>query len=350
MNNVKKWLVFFLAVGAVFLAERGFADSMEKTGQLGMDTPRGLPNVSTRSENAGRVDLFADFLFWFASEETASIWTNVFSIGFNTSTFEAKGFDFDWDYGFRLGAGYNFVYDQWDTQLYWTWYRTQSHDSVSPKPNSTVIPEFEAGLLSRNNAAGAHIGWTIQLNMIDWELGRKYWVSNDLSLRPYIGLKGGWIDQSLRLRYEDLIVNNVNTDTVGKERLKNDFWGIGPVGGLNTKWRLRNFGTHFPSLFGDFSVATMWGTWKLHDRYRDETGLVSTTHFKTLTLGAIMFRGIVGVGWDAQFCRGKCHFATSLGYEMQLWVNQLRLSTLQLLPLHGDLTLQGITWNTRFDF
>ncbi|MBS0653750.1 MAG: hypothetical protein JSR39_09555 [Verrucomicrobia bacterium] len=350
MKNVKKWLVIFLAVGAVILAGEGFTDAVEASAEQRTDAPRGLPNVSTRTQNSGRVDVFADFLFWFASEEPASVWANVFSVGSNTSTFEPKDFEFDWSCGFRLGAGYNFAHDQWDTQLYWTWFRTQNHDSASPKPSSIVLPEFEAGLLSRNDASGAHIHWTIQLNMIDWELGRKYWVSKALCLRPFIGLKGGWIDQSLSLRYEDLIRNNVTTNNNGKERLKNDFWGIGPVGGLNTQWKLRDFGTHFPSLLGDFSVATMWGTWKLHDRYRDTTGLVSTTHFKTLALGAIMFRGFVGAGWDVQFCRGRCRFATSLGYEMQLWVNQLRLSTLQLLPLHGDLTLQGITWNSRFDF
>lgn len=319
--------------------------------QAHAETPSGLPNISTRTDvNSGNVDIFADFLVWFASEETASIWSNIFTVGNNTSSFEAKGLEFDWDCGFRLGAGYNFVYDQWDTQLYWTWYRTDERDNVAPQPNATVIPEFESGLLPGKNATSASIRWSLLFNMIDWELGRKFWVSKNLSLRPFIGLKGGWIHQSIQLQLSGLIVQNVLTTNFGKERLKNNFWGIGPSAGVNTLWRLRDFGTHFPSFFGDFSAAMMWGTWNLSDRYHDTIGDDITTRFKKLTLGEITFRGFVGVGWDVDIGKSNCHFATRLGYEMQLWINQLRLATLQLLPLHGDLTLQGITWNFRFDF
>jgi len=194
MKYMKNWLIFPIVLAALILTIRGHADSAASMEQYNKDMPRGLPNIPARAENSGEFDLFAEFLAWFASQETASVWTNVFSVGFNTSTFEAKNFDFDWDYGFRLGAGYNFAYDQWDAQLYWTWFRTENRDSVSSKSEATVIPEFEAGLLSGRNANSASIHWMILMNMMDWELGRKYWVSRDLSMRPFIGFKGGWID------------------------------------------------------------------------------------------------------------------------------------------------------------
>ncbi len=34
--------------------------------------------------------------------------------------------------------------------------------------------------------------------MLDWELGRSFYVSKHLSLRPHIGIKGGWISQHVR--------------------------------------------------------------------------------------------------------------------------------------------------------
>ncbi len=310
---------------------------------------RGLPNVSQRV--LGKWDLSADFLAWFVSEEASAVWADLLKVGDNTSSFGAPDFHFDWDFGFRVGAGYNFRYDQWDTQLYWTWFRTEAHQTKQISiTNGTIHPEFFAADLSDNLAQRAKIRWALLFNMFDWELGRSYWVSKGLSLRPFIGLKGGWIHQPIHVHYEDLIIAKVLTTDSGKEYAKNNFWGVGPLGGLNTKWKLRDFGTHYPSLFGDFSAATLWGTWNCANVYKNSTGADVVVNMKRLTLGALMFRGFLGIGWDVDFNKGRSHFATQLGYEMQLWLNQLRVPTSQLVPLHGDLTLQGLTFNCRFDF
>ena len=311
--------------------------------------------------SSGSWDLFADALVWYASEQTSAVWADIIKIGSNTSSFTPEDLAFTWDFGFRLGAGRNLEYDQWDTQLYWTRFRTEAHQSKRVFPEFIPIfgsvlvtqeirPEFFAGSLSNDTAQSAHISWDLLFNMFDWELGRCYWISQGVLLRPFIGLKGGWIDQSINLKYNDLIIANAPTDSSAKEHAKNNFWGIGPAGGVNTKWKLRNFGTHFPSLFGDFSAATLWGTWICKDGYNDTNGKKVSVHTKNSTLGALMLRGFVGAGWDVDFNKDREHFAVRLGYEMQLWVNQLRLSTSQLIRLHGDLTLQGLTFNCRFDF
>ncbi len=316
---------------------------------------RGQPNVSSRT--SGKWDLFADAFAWHASQQASSVWADIIKIGDNTSSFGAQNLSFDWDFGFRVGAGCNLEYDGWDTQLYWTWFRTTAHQTkdLSPKfigglVTEQIHPEFFAADLSDDFSAGASIRWTIRFNMFDWELGRCYWVSKALSLRPFVGIKGGWIDQTIHVKYNHLIIASAPTTLSSKETVKNNFWGVGPALGVNTKWKVRNFRTHYPSLFGDFSAATMWGTWNCHDVYNKSSGEKVTVSAKKLTLGALMFRGFAGVGWDVNFNKDRSHFAARIGYEMQLWVNQLRVATSQLVPLHGDLTLQGVTLNCRFDF
>ncbi len=356
---MKKLLLFHLVM--LMLVFKVYADVSGATSsdQPNKEQIRGLPNISPHT--SGNWDLFADTFVWYASEETSAVWADIIKIGENTSSFTPKDLTFNWDFGFRLGAGRNLEYDGWDTQLYWTWFRTESHQRVHVFPEfipiddsvlvtAQIKPEFFAASLSGNTAQTAHIRWALLLNMFDWELGRSYWISKGVLLRPFIGLKGGWIDQSIHLRYNKLIIANAPTADSGREHAKNNFWGIGPMGGLNTQWKLRNFGTHFPSLFGDFSVATLWGTWICNDVYKDTTGRKIPVHTRNSTLGALMFRGFMGIGWDVDFNKDRTHFATRLGYEMQLWVNQLRLSTSQLIRLHGDLTLQGVTLNCRFDF
>lgn len=320
---------------------------------------RGLPNISSSTSRGW--DLTVDALAWYASEQTTAVWADIFEIGSNTSSFAPQDLAFNWDFGFRLGAGHNLKYDGWDTQFYWTWFRTEAHESKRVFPEfipiagsvlvtAEIRPEFFAASLSGDTAERAHIRWALLFNMFDWELGRSYWVSRGVSLRPFIGLKGGWIDQSIHLKYNNLIIASAPTTNSAKEHLKNNFWGIGPTFGVNTKWKLRNFGRHFPSFFGDFSAGALWGTWICSDAYGETTGKKVSVHTRNSLLGALMLRGFLGLGWDVDLQKGKSHFGARLGYEMQLWLNQLRLSTSQLIRLHGDLTLQGVTLNCRYDF
>lgn len=353
---MKKLIFFYLAV---LMLSQVDAASPTRLDQPQSENVRGLANISSRT--SGNWDLFADVLVWYASEQASSVWADILSIGDNTSSFTAQNLSFDWNFGCRVGAGYNLKYDQWDTQLYWTGFRTKAHQSKHEFPEfipvaggvlvtQEIHPEFFAADLSKDFSQSAKIQWTLVFNMFDWELGRRYWVSKGLSLRPFLGIKGGWIDQSIHVKYSNLIIASAPTGLSAREHVKNDFWGIGPVGGVNTQWKLRNFGAHFPSFFGDFSAATMWGNWICSDVYHETTGQKITVNTRNSTLGALMLRGFMGMGWDVEFNKGRSHFATQLGYEMQLWVNQLRVATSQLIRLHGDLTLQGVTFNCRFDF
>jgi hypothetical protein len=315
------------------------------------NNPSGLANISIRDQNPScRWAASADFLAWFASEETSSIWADVISVGNNTSTWAAKGFNFKWDYGFRLGVGYDLVYDQWDTLITWTWFRTDVKHQIPFEPDASISPEFFAAYLSGDTPQSMSARWDLLLNMFDWELGRSCWISKNLSLRPFLGIKGGWINQSIHAKYYNLTIKDVLTHNSGNEHLKNNFWGIGPLGGINSLWKVRNFGSHFLDFFGNFSIASMWGTWHCSDVYKNTVSQTSSVNTKNSTLGALMFRGFMGIGWDIDFNASKSHFSTKLGYEMQLWVNQLRFATFQVQRLHGDLTLQGITFNCRFDF
>lgn len=323
----------------------------------------GLPNISTRTLSArGSWDVFGDFLVWYASEQSTAIWANVLTtnitkaLTFNDG-FLGKIFNFDWDFGFRTGVGYNMPYDQWDSQLFWSWFRTNAHSSVPngpPAEITTVIPQFFNGFILGDFSHKAEIQWNLLYNMFDWELGRSYWVSKGLSFRPFLGLKGGWINQKIHSKWQVFQTGNspdthaVNYTAI--EDLKNNFWGIGPSGGINTKWNLNSSATQFVSFFGDFSLASLWGSWLCKEVYNNPTPIEMTLNMKRFTLGSLMCRGFLGLGWETDINQGRSHFSTRVGYEMQIWFSQLRMPTLAILPLHGDLTIQGGTFNCRFDF
>jgi len=295
-------------------------------------------------------DLSGEFLIWFASEQPSSNWANgttttIKNLNF-TDNVDIAIASFDWDYGFRVGLGHTMEHDRWDTQFYWAWFRTTAESRI-PTVNSllnTVYLEFDGSFFLHGDdldGKGARINWSLLFNMLDWELGRSCPISQALSMRPFIGIKGGWIHQNI-LAKVDLITS------IGTEKLENHFWGIGPSGGLNTTWTMGRVSSHSFNLFGDFSTATMWGNWHVTDVYNNGSDVLPVKIDMT-SLGSLMLRGFLGIGWDTYTCGGY-RIAATLGYEMQIWFNQLRIPTLQQLPLHGDLTLQGGTFNARLDF
>ncbi len=316
--------------------------------------PRGVANLSTRlEEDSASFDVSGEFLIWFASEELSSAWFSQITTkieGFNViDTFSAPSLSFDWDVGFRVGLGYGMKYDQWDTQLSWARFNTSAQNEVS---GGVILPEFFGAFLHGDGPDFGKIDWSLFYNMIDWDLGRSYWVSDHLSFRPFFGLQGGSIHQTIDSQWHVVSqsVNGVSipVNYIAHENLHNNFWGIGPLGGINTKWIWGHTSAYRFHLFGDLSSAWMWGVWACDDVYTNPTPATISTNMPDSTLGALMLRGIMGLGWDAAI--NKINFSLQLGFETQFWLNQLRIPTFQQLRLHGDLTLQGGTFKARLDY
>lgn len=314
----------------------------------------GLPNLPTRLEETSTSwDVSGEFLIWFASEQLSSAWfsqlTTLIEGGMISDTFSAPSLRFDWDVGFRVGLGYGMEYDEWDTQLHWSRFCTRAQDSVS---GGVILPEFFGAFLHGDGPNFGTIDWSLFYNMIDWDLGRSYWVSEYLSFRPFFGLQGGWIDQTIHSQWHVVSRSvggvSIPVDYLAHEDLHNNFWGVGPLGGINTKWILGHTSSYRFHLFGDVSSAWMWGVWACDDVYTNPTPASISTNMADSNLGALMLQGIVGLGWDAKI--NKMFFSLQMGFETQFWLNQLRIPTFQQLRLHGDLTLQGGTFKARLDF
>jgi len=341
-------------VALVALTASVMADDMNKSGngQMMQRSDSGMMNVSSYPMiDSHKWDFFGDVLYWHTAE-SGTEWA-LYAVRENASETKnhTASVDFGWAWGFKVGAGYNFMnHDEWDTQLYYTWFRTDKEDHVSVSVIDRSIAVGTGGIFPlftvppSPDLLSGEINWRIHLNEIDWELGRGYYVSKHLSLRPFIGVKGAWINQHMHghFRAEDF-------DQF--YRLKNDFWGVGPKGGVNTKWNLGNVNTHFFSMVGDFAGALMWG------HFNDSAMSIDPDHGKqewtnlSTNQGASMLQAFLGFGWDTNFHRDMCHFSMKLGYEVQYWLEQNQFFEVFLLDhLEGDLVFQGGTLEARFDF
>lgn len=285
--------------------------------------------------------VFADLLYWKASQQTSSTFATTVKDSGKVLDLEATNIDFGWKPGFRGGFLYNLDCDCWDTGLSWTYFPAKTSTQFFT-PDQIVIPEFFSGFLSNNFFFGAKVDWKLALNMIDVEVGRTIDIDDSFAIRPSIGLKGGTIHQTIDCQW------NAGFYTA-TEKVKNNFSGVGPSLGVDIKW---NIISHL-NLIGDFSTAFLWGNWKISDTYSRPSalfGLVTpttiTTSLNNSKLGTVMYKYRLGFEWIFE---GRFPLTLQVGYEMQFWPNQLRMPTFQQLPVHGDLTLQGGTCQIRID-
>jgi hypothetical protein len=150
---------------------------------------------------ADGVTPFCDVLYWHASAEPSSVWSNA---AYEHTSFSAENVQFDWDPGFRVGFGHKLDEQSWDVKLYWTHFRTSQDASVSVGNSQTgaVIPEFFSGLVSSvvDNIPlfnQGSVDWNLTYNTIDLELGRRFAVSESAWLRPSLGIKTAIIQQDV---------------------------------------------------------------------------------------------------------------------------------------------------------
>lgn len=299
--------------------------------------------MSMSSAYATGFSIFAQELFWHASEQTAGIWSNEIPLSSffapDQFAYSPQEINFNWSRGFRGGVHYVTENDVWDTAFVWTYFPAES----SPSHNTgaqIIIPNFFSGYVSGNYFFGASLDWLLNMNMFDVSVSHPFKILPSVILQPAIGIKAGTIDQTIHATWNAI-------DYVAKENLIHNYSGIGPSLGVGAKW---NIYEQF-NLLANLSGAFLWGSWNVRDTYnRPSAFLVAPTTISTTMnqsyLGTMMLDYLFGVEWRYQ---GRSQVAIQLGYEMQYWLNQLRVVSFQQNPTHGDLTIQGATCGMTID-
>lgn len=322
---------------------------------------QGLQAAETSQINSKRYEVMADFLYWTAQEAGADVWAEVLTSNQSQYKNSLRDVSFDWNPGFRVGVDFLIHHDQWDTKLYYTYFYTNGKDRVQ-NAKGTIHSSFTGGFLIANTSGSglsgpayekANIDWDIHYNIFDWELGRKYQTTPSLFLRPFIGLRGGWINQSIHSEW-------INPDltsfpqalpfTTGQENLKNNFWGIGPSFGVDTDWYFYQKTHHKLKIFGNFSGAVMYGHWDFEDLYKNNINQVMDVGSSPISGGATMVRANLGFGWDVDFHQNDYRFSANVSYEFQYWLDQLQYYSFTGGRLVNELTLQGGTLALNFAF
>ncbi len=291
---------------------------------------------------------------------------------------EYKTPDFKWDWGFKVGLGYNTTCDGWDFGVVWTWYRGKANDHIEAEidDNHTLLPLWSAraplvGFIPYATDIETH--WKLQLNLIDIELGRECWTSKYLSFRPFVGLRIASIEQNYEIHHKGGNWTQVFFETSAfnnKVDLENDFKGVGLRAGFDTVW---NFGCGW-GLYGNFAASIVYGRFSLDHDEEDRDAFSPHDKIKILETeesfraSRAMLDFTLGIQWAALFCDCQYGFTVQLGFEQHLFFHQNQLWRVKRIgefpfiqPInpfgenvffqrHGTLDTQGWTLKVQFEF
>lgn len=296
------------------------------------------------------------------------------SVNLIKATYETP--NFKWDFGFKLGLAYNTTCDGWDIGVNWTYFVGRAHSLLDTRTESNhlLIPLWSDYALSTEGhlfAEEIEANWKLHLNLIDLELGREYWVSPRLSMRPFVGLRIAFVEQDYHLNHRGGTWSDVANTLNNKVELDNDFNGVGLRSGFDLNWRL---GCGW-SVYSEFAAAIVYGQFDMH---HDEKNQEAVSPFDKFHVAEVKdhFRAsramvdlALGVQWYGLFCECQYGIGASLGWEQHILFHQNQLFRVRRLnvidrtisvPLfegengytqaQGTLATGGWTLTVKFDF
>jgi hypothetical protein len=327
----------------------------------------------------------AAFIYWQAEEDGLDYAIREALTGSQNFVEKIKDLNFEWSPGFQVGGGYRFSYDNWDFRLLWTWLYSDAESSISQdiKFGEPMFSSWESASLGQL-VTHAKAKWNLHYNTLDFEIGKNYFISRKIALRPHIGLRGAIIDQDYRASYQGAFRTQASPIQLPQNfsivptqmKASNDFMGLGTRLGAGSQW---HFNKHW-NLTASIAAALLYGHFDVDQKYNGKT-IQAVTKATAHLLDAVTqsdrdfnriranLEAAIGLQWETCFNEGRQRLAIETGYQLNEWFRQNELmrtdSAIAVPPLgsnvvnnvrvvnrheHGDLQLQGVYFKLRADY
>lgn len=316
-------------------------------------------------------DMFASVSFVYAQAKEENLHymetTKYVTTGSNevyTGSFSTLSFDYE--PAFKVGLGFTMGCDNWD--FYTEYFRY--HADVGSGSFSDTVPDsgflytccylspFTEDVDNKFTSVSGSTKWRLEMDMIDFNLRRRYYVGKCLLFQTAVGIRAGWIDQKQTTNYyfEDVITPTVvNTNVTNSY----DSWAVGAKAAVDTEWL---FCGAF-RFFGNAGVAILYTDYNSIKSSADSSstnnGGTPTTKTYSSSRSLCYLRPdasiALGLGWGDYWCCNDWYFDLSAAYEFHTYWNQNVLPQLKVCSqdpsaFNGDLYLHGLVITARLDF
>ena len=285
---------------------------------------------------------------------------------------------FEYKPAFKVGVGINLGCDDWSFNLEYMRYHADA--GLGSFNKSIVVENNPARLNTRAyllwateqgteiadnrwdqfdlGSIIANTKWRLEMDLLDFNISRRYFVGQCLTFDSHVGLRAGWIDQKYNALY---LIEGSSAPLGYVNRYNNEYitesWAIGPRIGLNTDWRFCGgfflFGnTDFSILYTNYNKITL--TEDILQSDGDKLNFRLSSPLELCFLRPQASIGL-GLGWADYFCCNDWFFDFRIGYDCQVFWNQNVFAnhfsdSYAPTSFGGDLYLHGLNITARLDF
>jgi len=327
-------------------------DATQQTTETKQPMQMITPSAGPRVENAIDGVFTADFIYLIATQGGLNYASNNFDSASLDQLPQGNTYfpNFGFEPGFRVGMGMDLAHDAWDIMAQYTYFHTPTQTRYNDFSNS----DYETQDQSDTNTENAKSHWRLKLDVIDLDLGRNYYISQYLALRPFFGAKTAWNRQNYisESEYPSNEVPNYRNFVQHQYA-----YSIGIRTGLNTSWQFsRNW-----NVYGNTAFSLMNTHEKVNYKYYGSNDDITYDLNNSIVSEQNTIQPVIelamGFGYDCFFDDDNYHLGIQVGWEFQYWnnnnyyINETNTNQTQALPFNvGDLSLQGLDVKFRLDF
>jgi hypothetical protein len=260
-----------------------------------------------------------------------------------------KNPNFDLDAGVRVGIGYNATeHDDWNISANFEYLHSQGSISSSSEGHEVYRPLNDVSIFytedTGSNFYNANSSLSVDYYLLDIALSRGSYFSDRFSFEPFAGLKASWInyDASLRLQNDLNTADGIPLTTSWLRRSFVNFWGVGPMAGINANHHL------FVgwSIFSSSNFSVLFG----ESNFADGTGFVTIEKLPfsqhvtdVITVLCPTLRSIIGLQYDTDIFKETQHVKIRFGFDTRYYFNQYPVAAryADTVAIEGDLKLNA---------
>ena len=201
-----------------------------------------------------------DYIFWMANQENMQFPGVVINpvetgLGYNGKYVQFRPLHTTFKSGFKAGFGWQMPsVDHWIIGCEYTWYHNTFSDSLTVAQSATPTPgalsyaqnivdaSFFQTLQVNNLLIGDVSGtttspltlrekWELRVDIVDGKFERPYYLGARLLVNPEAGVRGMWIEQTIRY-----INTSATANATTQIKYHSNNWGVGPRFAMRANW------------------------------------------------------------------------------------------------------------------
>lgn len=193
---------------------------------------------------------------------------------------------------------------------------------------STSSTFTSMGGANTNEARDIVANWRCNYDVIDWKLGRWYYMGKNLSIFPTAGLRLALIDQRTRLTIRTF-ANMAATDPY-INTMMSDSWLLGPTVALNMYWMF-DYGFR---IVGNIKGSLLYQNAKVQGTYSAVTGVVEASAqpyippeaafspYRRIEQTIPQVESMIGIAWSSFLAEDAWGLDLLVAYDYKYWFNQ----------------------------